>query len=219
MAERYERAKILKEWVAHGLLCRVVQNMFHTHNGYVRIRKGHPLYRIGYDKPVALKPNKARWKHDVGEIGFGGVISLFGGEEAVNRWMRTPDGYLKVHGGVTYSSEYCPGEEKKEADSWWFGFDSGHAGDYSPMSLEMKWIHVKVTKDYPDIHSPDEIEKWTTYLRRVEEGEVERDFLYEAQLDKTHYWTLDEVAAEAERLAEQLATMELLGLTRVKGKA
>ena len=49
-------------------------------------------------------------------------------------------GDINVHGGLTFA-DHCSGDERGichvvdagEPDNvWWFGFDCGHAGDYSP---------------------------------------------------------------------------------------
>jgi hypothetical protein len=66
----------------------------------------------------------------------------------------------------------------EDGSGWWFGFDCGHLGD---------------AKRDPD--SPPMFEEPPDSSR------------IEAVMRSGHYWTLDEVAAECESLAEQLAAV------------
>lgn len=216
MREREHKILIQKEWTAHGLLCRVVQNNFGNNNGYARVLKGHPFFGIGYSTAVAVAPNKARLKDTIEEVGFGGMIAAMGGQETANKWMSSPEGYVRVHGGLTYAERHGPGTKKNDPDAWWFGFDTGHSGDYAPMDLAVKVIMLDVSEKYPELHAPDYIEKWTAYINRVKSGEMPRDFFYEASLEGDHYWTVEEVAAEVEKMAEQLSTIQLLGVETKK---
>lgn len=175
----------------------------------------HPFYRKDYNEPVALKPNK-RFEEDMNHVSFGGVIAaMFGGEKELNKWLRTPDGYVKVHGGITYADDKVPMQEAVGSE-WWFGFDCGHFRDYIPMNLEMKFILRAKHR------------KWREYLMRVKLGEVERDFALEAKMENeeifgdkesdlaSHYWTMEECIEETERFAEQLAVIALLGVDTPK---
>lgn len=36
---------------------------------------------------------------------------------------------VKVHGGLTYSEPFKPGDWDAKGDSWWIGFDCAHVGD------------------------------------------------------------------------------------------
>lgn len=217
MKECKHEILIQKEWTAHGLLCRVVNNMMGNNNGYVRVLKGHPFFDVGYNKAVAVAPNKARLQDSIDEVGFGGLIAAMCGEEEADKWMSSPEGYVRIHGGLTYAERHGPGIKEDDPNAWWFGFDTAHSGDYSPMDLAIKVIMFDVAKDFPDLHGPDYIEKWKTYINRVRSGEMPRDFFYEASLEGNHYWTVEEVAAEVEKMAEQLSVIQLLGVKIKEG--
>lgn len=80
--------------------------------GYVGVSEGHPAFELDYDKVYDLFPS---WDDD---------------------------GYLEVHGGLTYAdhcaegpeeSSICPVPDPGEPDHvWWLGFDCAHSGDLSP---------------------------------------------------------------------------------------
>lgn len=87
---------------------------------------------------------------------------------------------VDVHGGLTFGQiEPCSHED---GQGYWFGFDCNHCMDsgFDP------------TIDINSISNPE-----TRYLLATHK----RFF----RMDEGHYWTHDEVVAETERLAEQLA--------------
>lgn len=83
--------------------------------GYVGVGPGHAAYEKDYDAVYDLFPS---WDHD---------------------------GYLEVHGGLTYAAHCQHGDEAEAIchvpdpgepdDVWWLGFDCAHSGDLSPYSL------------------------------------------------------------------------------------
>jgi hypothetical protein len=211
--------KVMKEWESHGLLCRVVRNGLGSHNGYVRVGKGHPFFRVKYHETAAIAPNKARLKDNIDELGFDAMIAALGGKECVEEWMSTPGGYVKVHGGVTFSDSWIFGSLEGAKGEWWFGFDTGHLGDYQPFNLRMRETLLEVAKEYPDLHIPNYVEKWKAYINRIKSGEMPRDIAYEASLEQKHYWTVEETGTETEKMAEQLSVIQLLGVkTKVRRK-
>lgn len=49
--------------------------------------------------------------------------------------MRMADnGWVDVHGGLTYASDHAPNEQPD--GHWWFGFDCAHCGDLVPHMAE-----------------------------------------------------------------------------------
>jgi hypothetical protein len=94
-------------------------------------------------------------------------------------------GNVQVHGGINFA-EIEPCTEHEDGQGWWFGFHCGHAWDlrYDPnVDLERLSPSTRETFEYMGKHLP-------TILRGFG-GE--------------HYWTEDEVAAECDGLADQLA--------------
>lgn len=90
---------------------------------------------------------------------------------------------VDVHGGLTFGAfEPCSHED---GQGYWFGFDCNHAGDsgYDPN------VDIKSITDPTVLHLL----------------EIHKQFF---RMDEGHYWTHDEVVAETERLAEQLAVMK-----------
>jgi len=97
---------------------------------------------------------------------------------------------VDVHGGLTFGAvEPCAHEN---GTGYWFGFDCAHCGDsfYAPVfdeswgkEAKTSWLHHKKFSD-----------EW-----REKHGT--------SVADTEHWWTEDEVVAETERLAVQLAAM------------
>ena len=213
MSERPWTFTIKRDWVAHGLPCRIVQNDgLNVLLGYVRVGKDHPFYKVPLDKPIGLEGNLTRLNdhYESGDLGLHGMIQLLTGN--AGEWLKTPDGYVKVHGSLGYAGCESPAHYKVDEDGWWFGWDAGHALDYTPFDLETKRIlhSGRIARGVDD----ERERKWEVYLNRIEAGEIERDYSYEAELEGTHYWTVDEASRETERLAEQLSIIGLLGVKK-----
>jgi hypothetical protein len=86
-----------------GRPCLVVRNHMGSLCGYAAVDPGHPLHLVGY--------NSVDWDID-------------------------------VHGGLTFADKCDDGpdarichipEPGKPHNVWWFGFDCGHAWDYTPL--------------------------------------------------------------------------------------
>lgn len=89
-----------------------------------------------------------------------------------------------VHGGITYSSDYCPPDRVKNSSEqeWWIGFDCGHGFDYSPewpvlrgrglgSLLRFQYSFPEVYK-YRDIKFVKrEVENLARQLKNFQEGE------------------------------------------------
>ena len=94
--------------------------------------------------------------------------------------------------GITYADE-CAGNichvprEGEPEHVWWFGFDCGHVGDFSPEMDDPESDHnQKMDALYPD---------WNARHAAYSANKVYRD--------------IDYVKAETERLAEQLRELTL----------
>lgn len=136
--------------------------------------------------PVAGRVFKVEkeWMHS------GLLCAIVQGDENGHRcgYVRVPPGHsyhgkdydtpnVDVHGGLTFA-EIEPCTHE-DGTGWWFGFDCAHAGDarYDPNNLPSS--EAELRRKYPSF--------WQ------DRGD--------------HYWLAEEVAAETERLAEQLAAI------------
>ncbi len=108
------------QWVdrATDLDCLVVRNHAGNWCGYVGLPVTHPWHGKGYGASVLDDQDGGDWENSI-------------------------DAMVEVHGGLTYSA-FCQ-EHGDEASAichvagpgrpepvWWFGFDAGHSGDFSP---------------------------------------------------------------------------------------
>lgn len=124
-----------RQWLDEpsGLPCLIVRGPHGGLCGYVGVSTDHPFHGLSYsatasiDKIVAGKLLNDRGVFDLYES------DLIAGELRI-------EAIISCHGGLTYAdgcqhSEHgiChvvdPGEPD---DTWWFGFDCAHAGDFSP---------------------------------------------------------------------------------------
>jgi hypothetical protein len=206
-----------REWTAHGLLCRVAMNhRMGNRVAYVRVQEGHPFYGVDRQREIALHGNRECLKELLEaphEASMDGVLAFLMDE--TEKYSKTPNAYLRVHGGLGWSSSRSGGPNTEAVPGeWWFGWDGGHRRDYMvpPQMLlrEFTQIWIDIIKDT----RPEQAEDLRTYVARVELGEVERDPVLEARLHDAHYWTLADMVAETELLAEQLSLIGLLGVEK-----
>lgn len=107
---------------------------------------------------------------------------------------------IDVHGGLTYSED---GLVEMNLVTW-FGFDCAHLGDYSP--------GINITEDYWVRAPKDEGERkeWEelriTRLRELTDEEAKKMSYREGE----HFWTLEEVIEETNRMAQQFADIALI---------
>lgn len=95
---------------------------------------------------------------------------------------------VNVHGGLTFADlEPCAHED---GQGWWLGFDCAHYNDqrHDP--------NVDLAKVSPETRKSLEITR-----------EIEAKYPISDREWHEHYWTEDEVVAETNQLAEQLALM------------
>lgn len=93
--------------------------------GYVRIPKGHTLYKLSYSEqlPITLKAIKNK------PVGKRGVVSLLGASFLKPDDRISMDLLFDVHGGITFSGKL------EDFYGYWIGFDCAHAGDAKDFSL------------------------------------------------------------------------------------
>jgi len=107
-----ETDKVQWKDAATGLACLASRGPGGHWCGYVGVPPGHPAHGLDYDAVYDLFPD----------------------------W--SDDGYLAVHGGLTYAAACQEGPEESSIchvpdsgepdDVWWLGFDCAHSGDLSP---------------------------------------------------------------------------------------
>jgi len=86
-----------------SLKCMTKMGPVGSLNGYVGVGKGHPLFGTDYYSCiVCTKKHCYKPSH------------------------KSPESIFDVHGGLTYSGFW------NGFDTWWFGFDTAHAGDFVP---------------------------------------------------------------------------------------
>lgn len=137
-----------------GLPCLVVRNHGGALCGYVGVDPNHPWHGVDYSEHI--------------------------GEPCDNEWCyeHTPDGTVKVHGGLTYSAGcqhnasedtgVCHIPQPGESDDvWWFGFDTAHDFDLCPAYKVHRDIPVRgeVYRDLPYVQS--EVRRLARQLVRV----------------------------------------------------
>lgn len=134
-----------KEW-EHEYPCVVVMTDMGHRCGYVGIPNYHPLYRKPYDKSTKVLTKMLK-KVKKEPIGKRGIISLF----CWDGKKTTPEIIFNVHGGLTFSGGSGKYPIKKK-NTWWFGYDCGHAGDGMDLSIippEVRKIHERFPREDP----------------------------------------------------------------------
>jgi hypothetical protein len=182
------------EWTHAGLYCLMIRNDLGSWCGYVGVPPEHPLHGIHHSScAYGCQPEPYR---DLDEIT--GIPE----PESMKQWRRehpnydcayekthSPGAMLEVHGGITwsdFSDTLRPGQKL-----YWFGFDCGHAGDYSP------GMKARLQRIMPDLEPPITYAEQLAHPR-FGHPEIYRDVPY--------------VKAETTALAEQLAAIKILGL-------
>ena len=167
-----------KEFEHAGLKCVVVMQRMAHRCGYVGVNKDHPLYGKDYEDHLNITMSEMEGQ----PIGKRNIISIFAQafDDTENVMIET---FFDVHGGITYAG-HGEGKYPIESDLWWFGFDCAHLGDEKDFETAKK------------LFADDKgAMKSITYFENMErmyptDGEIR---------------TLDYVADECKRLAEQLA--------------
>ena len=153
--------------------------------------------------PWQDEPDRAEWRHAglpclaVRVMHHGswcGYVAVPPGHPAYGKPY--DDVEVEVHGGLTYAAacrgEICHKAAPGEPDNvWWFGFDTGHAGDYSPsVSALVRTLPGAAAKGWGERYD---------HARALAADDWRVDV----------YRTLDYVREQTERLADQLVAMTL----------
>lgn len=173
---------------ATGYACAIRRTMrvAGTLCGYVGVAPGHALHGWRLDDDLPLRP-------EFEQGGKTGVIDvLLYALSGAHAHGTIPLGVaLKVHGGITWTGAMP--DESDASGRWWFGFDCGHAGDFSPaLHALLKRIHIQdgTTRVFA------EREKFLGLGAMMPWGEA------------VTYRTVDYVKGECTALAAQLAQLE-----------
>lgn len=119
--------------------------------GYVGVKADHPLYKKQYHDYVI--------SDNVDNVAFNGnyialLCNSFNPDRKDNEISL--DLLMVVHGGLTWSEDFAPGpgDDKTELpDTWWFGFDCAHSGDFCPKSPYDGGVYRDVTYVKKEIYS------------------------------------------------------------------
>ncbi|MFP4891206.1 hypothetical protein [Paraburkholderia sp. EG304] len=115
---------------AAGLRCviRRVPELKHL-CGYVGVGRSHPLFEV---ERTDLVPVVGDWRANLGRnVDEHGAVDIFF-TLLQDHQGEIPEGFaplnmlIGVHGGLTFSDRFY------DHTGWWFGFDCGHAGDFTP---------------------------------------------------------------------------------------
>lgn len=174
-------------WIdqATGLDCHIIRHIqFGNFCGYAGVPPTHPAYGLSWD---GVPDKEAKERHRE----FMARLRNSGGNPFKMPPSKFPDTKpvlgigdklceVSVHGGLTFAGIL----RKRNVDLWFFGFDCGHAGDFSPgMHATLRFLHQldNTTKQF---------EAYAGFCQ-----------------DET-YRTIDYVKAECTELARQLKGME-----------
>lgn len=173
---------------ATGFACAIRRNLMLTGSlcGYVGVPPGHALHGWSYHDDVPLRA-------EFEEPGkFGAVDMFFYALSGEYEHGTIPLGLaLKAHGGINWSGALP--DDSDASGRWWFGFDCGHAGDYSPgIHALSKRSHIK----------DDTTRAFAEYDKHLGLGAPT------PWGEPITYRTVDYVKAECAALAMQLAQLE-----------
>jgi hypothetical protein len=176
---------------ATGFACAIRRNLtLGSLCGYVGVPPGHALHGWRCTDDLPLR------KEFEGEGKFGFFDLFMYAISGAHKHGTIPVGMaLKAHGGVNWSGAMP--DESDDGGRWWFGFDCGHAGDFSPgMNATLRRIHIVegTTRTF------DEREKHIGLGAKMPWGEA------------VTYRTVEYVKAECATLARQLANLEQMVL-------
>lgn len=175
MAEPWKNEPDFHTFEAAGLRCVMKRHAdWLSWCGYVGVGRSHPLFEVHYGDLVPAPANWMKQSCDVDEVGpinlFITALDLSAGD--------IPEGFapltslITVHGGLSWANRL------HDWTGWFFGFDCGHAWDYSP-GFERRMKELDASRGYPS---------WPDAMR-----------------DYKTYRSFDYVASECATLAQQIA--------------
>ncbi len=186
------------EFWHNGLMCAIIRGPSGSWCGYAAVPQSHPLYKSDYwvekDQDPTHVPDFSVLPDGVQDSALrlmeknrasrldDGVIGYREGDVRVND--------LDVHGGLTYAADTLPtalSAAEQFDPQWWFGFDTSHFGDFSPL--------------YDDPESEYNIE-----LRKRLGGVWPLNKALEGY-DRKSYRDMDYAINETRSLADQLAAI------------
>ena len=181
-------------WVTpSGLVAVAARNRMGAWCGYVGVTQDHGLYNIDYGQcPVAAGGGDCRTvtdnaKEDLNQLPEIVAKSVTYLKQTATRvydhCRHAPESALADtgHRGLTFSGDIWLRDELSSlelpTDTWWFGFDCGHAWDHQPglaqqlRAVGSPWI-VNYNHDWavaadkePNIHSDIEVYRTLPYVR------------------------------------------------------
>lgn len=127
-----------------GLPCLIVRNRLGALCGYVGVGEKHPFYKVEYHTCSIKNPIKKYLVHFFDRHRHHSVLSRLKGEIAY--CDHTPETFMDVHGGLTFSGPCQEDREQGICHSgtdkvWWFGFDCAHGGDLIPSIETLRKNH------------------------------------------------------------------------------
>ena len=136
------------DFEAEGLRCAMRRNGRDVWCGYVGVESDHPLFGLPTNHPLALP---ASWFEGRKPLQGSSPLDLFchimsGAKQANDNCPISLA--MQVHGGCNYAADHVPDGEPD--GRWWFGFDCGHAGDYTPGGASMKEIMKEMIDSMPE---------------------------------------------------------------------
>jgi hypothetical protein len=169
------------DFVHAGLQCVILRNLHvsGTLNGYVGVPPSHPWW--GKEEDECLATPQCEPSHI---SGVDGPFHRF--FPPGHKWWSCDhriQSMVEAHGGVNWASPTIQSTKQAHVDLWWFAFDTGHAGDFSPM--------MEATMREVYLHQDPSGEQWARHKAILRDFETYRELPY--------------VRHELETLAEQIA--------------
>jgi len=120
--------------------------------GYVAVSPTNPLFGKDYHEQIPEITQEIINNRKAGKNSFITLFCAGVGADEEGKVRRSLDLYVNCHGGLTYAGDKN-GKYPVAAESWWFGFDCGHAGDAqiepARKSEYGRFPHEGIARDLP----------------------------------------------------------------------